>query len=198
MGGDEVGVVHELVIADGTRRATINNTGSIAVTEVIADDATVDPDEYETQDNILIFDDARPDGEELNVTYNLSRYDATRMMSELEDAARTVGGDLRVPWRVPDGSGIIDDTKDDMIDPSNGIIDAEVETLIVVRCGLQIVNAKSGNAADDSISIRDGDTAIDTSKGATASSGRMRTLQDEYDKRLKTLLTRRFLGDVSA
>jgi len=194
MGGDEIDTVHELVIGDGTRRTTLVNTGNIEVTEVLVDDEPLDPDTYESEDNIITFDDAQIDGSELNVTYRLSQYDDNRMLSELEDAARTVGGDLRVRWRVPGGSGIIDDVTNELF--VDGEPDMEIETLIVVRCGLQIIGAKAGAAADDAIAIKDGDTAFDTSKGSGAVSGRARVIQDEYDRRLFDLRNRRFFGDI--
>jgi hypothetical protein len=190
-GGDRLRTEREALVADGTTRAALNDTGDIHIVGLTLD-GLVQPSGYTLDGNVITFGSAPVDGAELDVSYTVSRYSDLQVAEFLHDAARNVQSDLAVKWRVT--ADAIEDIADILF--VDGVPDNDFERLIVCRAAVAMYEDKSNVAADDAIKIRDGDTQIDTSATSQSTNKALARLWEYYHDARESLRSRRFLGAI--
>jgi uncharacterized protein involved in tellurium resistance len=199
-GGDRVQTARETITADGTRRLTLGNEGSISLTYVEADDQPVDP--LPTIDgNLMVFPSGSvpADGTELYTVYNFSTYSDQEVMDFMADSAHVVLSALGANhWDITDSFSIQDDGdgngQGDVMYNINGEVDHDLERLIVFRTAMAVYEDKNYGAADGAIKIKDRDTAIDTSVTSESTRKVLARLSKQFEDALLIVRNRRFTG----
>lgn len=195
--GDRVRSVREVQVGIGIPTLTLANEGFITLRTLLVDRAVVKLTDVEVDGNTLTFQDDLAEGAEVIVTYGQARYNNTEILEFLGDGAMAVSGDLRIGWTVSKSSGMISNIPDKLITgtPATGIdLDARVQKLLAYRASLDIYTDKANLAADRAISVRDGDTSIDTSKTSGSSEKAVERLTERYQEALQVANSELFRG----
>lgn len=189
---------NELLTGNGGVSYTINNDGDIALTSVTIDNDPVDIDTITVSGSQITFDTPASDGANIEVNYTRQQYSEEELLDVICDAAREVGVDLEINWLVNvAGRRITNINEAEFIAPDGSTtltLNPLITRLIVLKVDLVISTDKSNRATDDAILIKDGDTTIDTSRGAGAQSGSLTRKYDAYQKVLTNAKSRRFKG----
>ena len=185
--------------SDGTLRYTINDEGTITITKVELAYTILPTAQwtFDTDTNIITFTVMPDEGDEIVVPYSVTRYSDTDILNFLTDAVYGVGGDLNFDWDVD----LTNPAAPQVIDNQNVLVGRTLQRfkqLIVYRAGADLNAAKSNEAADDAIKIRDDDTSIDTSVTASANQKAVARLADLYMKTLTIARSEGFMGTAKS
>jgi hypothetical protein len=191
-GGDRVQVFTEEIIADGSGTILLENDGDISLLSVTVDGQDVPLGDVAQEGNLLSLADPPQVDAVQRVRYQHTQYTEDEVVEFLADAAETVASDLHSQWQV-DGPSVQDADGTIFVSP-HGIADATVKRLIVGRAAIAIRRDKANTAADETIVVRDGSTAINTSQAALATERLLRRMTEEYERTLKRALASRFRG----
>ena len=194
-GGDRVHTAREAFIMDTTSTVTLSNEGSLTITSVTADGVVVDTANYSMVDNVMVFSPAQDESTNIVVIYTYSRYTDDESQEFLDDAAEEVQSDLGKEWTVDSVTHLITDDASELFRLSSGTrADTGIIKLIVLKAALLLREDLANTAADDAILIKDGETTIDTSKGAGGQSRILALRQDQYTAALREVQMRIYTG----
>lgn len=195
-GGDQVSKERTSVVADGTAYVSISSEDFVELLQLEVDGVVHPSGEYTIDEGTLKFDPVLDDGSDVYAVFNEARYSDDTILDFLADAGAAVAGDLPAVWEVIHASGLIDDDADQMLN-HDGRVDDQIKQLIVVRAAFDMLGEKANSAADDAIMIKDGETTIDTSKGAGSINRRFDALSQEYALILRRVQANRFVGKAT-
>lgn len=199
MGGDVVALETEVIESEGDSIITLSAEGFVRVRSISVDgDLLQDGIDYTSEGSIVTFlpasgrNDPTVDGSRIIAIYNNAVYSDNDIVAFLEDAASDVAGDLTFYWEI--GNGEINDVCNVLFPYNDNRIDHQVLRLLALKVGLNIRNDINNNAADDAISVRDGETSIDLSKSAQSGERVLSRSQRDYLSAMHRTATNRFRG----
>lgn len=195
--GDRPRATRESLVGTGEATLTLSNTGGITLGRVTVDGEEVEAGSVTVDGNVLTFA-APPDIDaDVTVNYGLTRYTDADLRDFLSDAAATVAADLPATLAASRDTGRVE-VPEQFLDAAGATLDVQIQKLLVYRAALDVFADKANQAADDAITIRDGDTTIDTSKSAQSSEAAMRRLTAKYDDALRRAKLGRLRGAFNA
>jgi len=195
--GDMLRRQEETIVASGSRRVPLGAQYHVVLVDVEVDDAPPPSGMTVTlSGTTLVFDPVLEEGSEVLVTYDAARFTDPEVIEFLADASRTVASDIVGPWSTDSEEATITDLTNTYVRADDTIVDT-LAKLLSLKAAIQIVSSKANSAADDAILIRDGDTTIDTSKGAGAIDKRLTALSRDYGDAWRRALANRFTGHAT-
>jgi hypothetical protein len=196
-GGDRLLRQRESLTTDGTAVLLLNNDGNIVIQscklggldQIINSDFTIEA-------NALTFDPVPAADVPAVIVYDNSKYTNNEIQSFVSDAAKDINARLKLNL-VVDPSGVaVTDANAKFVTADNVMVD-DVENLIALKAGLLIREDITNNAASDAISIKDGDTSIDTSKTAAGNETRLKALRTEFTEAFRIAVINHTRGVAS-
>ena len=175
----------------------LGNDGGILVQSVTIDGTA--NNSYRLSGNVLTFDTAPADASTIIITYSVTKYTDLEVQQFVADAADAVGADTHIMWTVNKSAYRL--TVDPSVSPvamtkDKTDLDQRIRELIVYKASVDLYGDKANTAADRAITVKDGDTTIDTSKTAGASEKALKRLQDRYTHALKVFRSESFKGQA--
>lgn len=200
LGGDRVVDEIEELESEGSSSIIIAAEGFVNVTSISVDgQQLVENIDYQADGVNVTFTPTTPNvnsplvvGSQIVINYESAVYTDEEIVFFLEDSASDVAGDLSIFWEIDNGE--LNDVRNILFEHPSGNVRHTILSLLCHRAGLNIRNDINNNAADDAITVRDGATSIDLSKGAQSGERVLSRTQRDYLIRLNRVLTNRFRG----
>ena len=197
--GDRAKRNRETQIADGTADIVLGNDGGISIASVTVDGTPASSSDYTLSGNVITFNTVPTEAANVVIVYTVTRYTDAEVQQFLADAADAVGADIHMLWSINKISYKL--TVDPTISPKvftkdKSDLDPRVRELIVYKASVDMYGDKANQAADRAITVKDGDTMIDTNKTAGASEKALKRLTDRYTHALKTFRSEVFGGQA--
>ena len=181
-GGDALALGSDSFTGDGTTNSfTLSVITNVTVTSVTVDGVPASPT---VANGTVTFASAPVDGAEIVVAYTHSAHTDAEMLDWLDDAARSVAGDLNADWTL--AAHVLSSAADTFT--------FELQSLIVLRSSVTMAQHRAAATAGAGVMIQDGDTKLDLSRTADQLSKRIAALYAQYKDALDRALGRRMAG----
>lgn len=188
--GDQVGSEFEEIEAEGQSVFTISSDGFTEVTAVTVDSVALSAGDYTASGIDVNIITPPAVGAVVRVTYDAAAFTDGQIGSFLSDAANEVIADLHLHAYVDETDFV--DENDTLV--TDGRLHPQIARLIALKAAINARGDLTNTAADDAITVRDGDTSIDLSKGAWSGEKVMARLQMQYKEAMTRAATARFVG----
>jgi len=192
--GDRPVSVREQIVSDGTAVITLSNDGTITLAAVSIDGTIVDITTLVVSGSIVTFPNPLTAASVVTVTYTYTTYSDDDLQEFITDAANSVQGDLPANWEVADNTITTQDVP--LMNCEQSSLKMLVQRLLIAKAALNVSSDKADTAGDDAITVKDGDTTIDTSKTSAATMKSLQVKEDRYDKMLTDTRSRLFRGQA--
>ena len=197
--GDRARRVRETQVGTGSADIVLGNDGGIVVESVAVDSQAVASNGYQLSGNVITFGTAPPEASEIIIAYLVTKYTDAEIQQFIADAADAVGADTHVAWSINKVTCLL--TVDPTLSPKAFTadhlgLDPRIRELIVYKVSVDMYADKANQAADRAITVKDGDTMIDTSKTSGASERALKRLQDRYGNALGVFRAESFKGQA--